>query len=211
MSHAIQGIRVIVFDVGETLIDESRLWAANALKAGVTPFVLMAQLGSLIERGLDHRRVWSELGVEPPSNREQITAGDFYADALPCLKKARSRGFAVGIAGNQPLGVVEQLSSLGCDADFIASSSSWGVAKPSPILFEKLVEEAGAPADEILYVGDRIDNDIEPAHRAGMRTALIVRGPWAHIHRDRCSARLADLHLESLKQLHAVLEKEKLN
>lgn len=123
----------------------------------------MAQLGSLIERGVD-----------PPSNREQITADDFYADALPCLQKARSRGFRVGVAGNQPSGVVEQLHSLGCDADFIASSSTWGVANPSTIFFEKLVETAGTSADNILYVGDRIDNDIEPAHRAGMRTALIV-------------------------------------
>ncbi|MEU8966576.1 HAD hydrolase-like protein, partial [Streptomyces sp. NPDC048491] len=35
--------------------------------------------------------------------------------------------------------------------------------------------------DEILYVGDRVDNDLRPGKLAGMHTALIRRGPWATI------------------------------
>lgn len=35
--------------------------------------------------------------------------------------------------------------------------------------------------DEILYVGDRVDNDLRPGAAAGMRTALVRRGPWATI------------------------------
>ncbi|WP_208116980.1 HAD family hydrolase [Paraburkholderia sediminicola] len=39
----------------------------------------------------------------------------------------------------------------------------------------------GLAPSEIAYVGDRLDNDIEPALRAGMVPVFIRRGPWAHV------------------------------
>ncbi|GAP53630.1 hypothetical protein AHiyo6_01950 [Arthrobacter sp. Hiyo6] len=60
------GVRAVVFDVGETLVDESRAWKTQAVRAGVTPFTLMGLLGALIDRNEDHRRVWDLLGVERP-------------------------------------------------------------------------------------------------------------------------------------------------
>ena len=55
---------------------------------------------------------------------------------------------------------------------------------------------------EILYVGDRLDNDIVPAARLGLRTALIKRGPWAMIQRDDPDAsRVPTLRIDSLAEL----------
>ena len=42
--------RVVVFDVGETLVDETRSWSALADAAGVTALTLFGALGVLIER-----------------------------------------------------------------------------------------------------------------------------------------------------------------
>ncbi len=58
-----------VFDVGETLVDESRAWARQAERAGVTPFALMGLLGALIARDEDHRRVWHLLGSSARSRQ----------------------------------------------------------------------------------------------------------------------------------------------
>lgn len=41
--------------------------------------------------------------------------------------------------------------------------------------------EARCAAHEVLYVGDRLDNDIRPAQGAGLQTALVRRGPWGFI------------------------------
>jgi FMN phosphatase YigB (HAD superfamily) len=38
--------------------------------------------------------------------------------------------------------------------------------------------------DEILNVGDRLDDDVRPALAVGMRAAHIRRGPWAFIDRS---------------------------
>lgn len=198
MMHAVEAV---VFDVGETLVDESRAWAELAVSVGLTPFTLMAALGAVIERGGDHRRVWDVVGIEAPTNLPAIESVDLYPDALPCLRDIRAAGLVVGIAGNQPAAAEEQLRAAGFEADFIASSAAWGVAKPSSEFFDRVVAAAGRPAGAILYVGDRVDNDVLPARAAGMRTAFIRRGPWGAIHAQRDDVALADLRIESLTEL----------
>lgn len=195
------GVQAIVFDVGETLVDESRAWAVQAERAGVTPFALMGTLGAFIAQDKDHHGVWDVLGVERPAEPPSIDQADLYLDALSCLQAARDAGLVVGIAGNQPSGVEAQLHELGFNADFIASSAAWGVAKPSGQFFSRVVHTAGHDASAILYVGDRLDNDILPARAAGMRTAFIRRGPWGYLHAQRPEVDLADVRLESLTEL----------
>ncbi|MBF4598179.1 HAD family hydrolase [Curtobacterium sp. VKM Ac-2889] len=195
------GVLAVVFDVGETLVDESRAWSAQAEAAGVTPFTLMGVLGALIARGEDHRRVWALLGVERPAGRALIEEADLYPDALPCLRAATERGLVVGIAGNQPAEVEAQLRAAGFSPHFLASSAAWGVEKPSPEFFARVVAEAGLEPGSILYVGDRLDNDVLPARAAGMRTAFIRRGPWGHLHAEWPEARLADLRVDTLADL----------
>ena len=66
--------------------------------------------------------------------------------------------------------------------DFVGSSTRWGIEKPSREFFSRLVSECGRPPEEIAYVGDRVDNDVEPALAAGMTAVHIRRGPWGHLH-----------------------------
>ena len=47
-----------------------------------------------------------------------------------------------------------------------------------------MVSETAVDAAEVLYVGDRLDNDIRPALRSGLQTALLRRGPWGRLLSD---------------------------
>lgn len=194
-------VRAMVFDVGETLVDESRAWISLAERSGVTPFTLMGLLGALIDRGEDHRHIWDLLGVERPVGPPRIEPVDLYPDALACLQAAKEAGFSVGIAGNEPAGAETQLREAGFVADFIASSAAWGVTKPAARFFSRIVDVAQLDAGALLYVGDRLDNDILPARKAGMQTAFIRRGPWGYIHAGHSEVEFADLRLESLAEL----------
>ena len=60
-------VRVVVFDVGETLVDETNMWTRVAEAGGVTPFTLMAGLGATIALGRNHDDVWGLLGIEHPA------------------------------------------------------------------------------------------------------------------------------------------------
>jgi len=138
-------LTVVVFDVGETLVDELTTyerWEAE----GVTTLVFSEQ--------------------------------DLHADALPCLAALRERGLRLGAAGNMH-SVHEEF--LRPHVDFVGSSERWGVEKPDLGFFAHVVEEAGAPADEILYVGDRVDKDVLPARAAGLHSVRIRRGAHADV------------------------------
>ena len=185
-------VKAAVFDVGETLVDETRMWEAAADVAGVPRFTLMGVLGGLAARGERHSRVWEILGVTPPASTWD--SGDFYADALPCLDELRSRGLLVGAVGNTPA-ATEQL--LREHVELIGSSGRWKIEKPAPGFFEQIVAEAALPPEEIAYVGDRVDNDVEPALAAGMVAVHIRRGPWGYLHEPPSEA----IQIRDLREL----------
>ena len=70
---------------------------------------------------------------------------------------------------------------LDLPVEAIATSGEWGVAKPAAGFFDHVKAMAPDDPDEIVYVGDHRDNDIVPAHAAGLRSALIRRGPWGYL------------------------------
>ncbi len=198
-------IRAVVFDVGETLVDETRAWAQLAHAAGVTELTLFAALGALIESGQDHRRVWAPLGVEPPAVAPEIRTEDLYPDAVPCLERLAAGGLRLGIAGNQPRGAERALAGLGLPVGFVASSAGWAVEKPALEFFTRVIAAAEVSAGELAYVGDRVDNDVLPARRAGMFAVFLRRGPWGHLHAHRPEAACADARIDSLAELPALL------
>jgi FMN phosphatase YigB (HAD superfamily) len=138
-------VKVVVFDVGETLVDEATTyerWEAE----GATTFVFEDR--------------------------------DLHSDALPCFNALRTRGLRLGAAGNMH---AHHEDFLRPHLDFVGSSERWGVEKPAEGFFARVVEEAGVSATEILYVGDRVDNDVLPALAAGLRAVRIRRGEHASV------------------------------
>jgi HAD superfamily hydrolase (TIGR01509 family) len=170
-------VKGIFFDVGSTLVDETGMWERAADVAGVPRFTLMGVLGGLAARGEHHDRVWELLGVEQPASTWELD--DFFPDALPCLARVRSEGLVVGAVGNTPAFVEDDLRE---HVDLVGSSARWGVAKPAPEFFDRIVRESGLEPAEIAYVGDRVDNDVLPALAAGMAAVHIRRGPWGILH-----------------------------
>jgi len=65
--------------------------------------------------------------------------------------------------------------------------------------------EVGAAPEQIAYVGDRVDNDVLPARRAGMLAVHLPRGPWGVIHADWPEAEQAHLRLTSLDTIAVAL------
>ena len=196
-------VRSVFFDVGETLVDEERLWREVAQAAGVRPHVVWAALGLTIERGEDHWAVWDHLGVERPLGvweRHGYVEEDLFPDAVPCIEKLRARGLFVGLAGNQSASM-EAWARATFPVDLVTSSEGLGARKPDPPFFERLVALSGAAAHEVAYIGDRTDNDVLPALAAGMVGVHLRRGPWGMLQETPPGA----LAIQSLAELPAAL------
>jgi HAD superfamily hydrolase (TIGR01549 family) len=211
-------IQAVAFDIGETLLDDSREFGAWADWLGVPRHTFSAVLGAVTAAGRDSAETFQyfrpgfDLAAER-QRREDATVGqrysedDLYPDVRPALVRLHQMGLWVGIAGNQTTRAGQILRGLKLPADLVATSADWGAAKPDPAFFARLIEASPAQPCEIVYVGDHRDNDIEPAKAAGLRTALIRRGPWGYLWaEDPKVHKLADWRIDSLTELPALIE-----
>jgi FMN phosphatase YigB (HAD superfamily) len=202
-------IRAVYFDIGETLLDRTREYAAWASWLGVPAHTFSAVFGAMIAAGhpvrdvvavfapepgfAEQRHAMTEAGVVPP-----LAEQDVYPDVRPALRALRELGLRVGIAGNQPAGISDELRDLDLPADEVRTSDDWHLAKPDPRFFTKIVEACHCPPDEIVYVGDQLANDVTAAVDAGLRSVRLLRGPWGMLQRDpaveaRCLAVVGSL------------------
>jgi HAD superfamily hydrolase (TIGR01662 family) len=201
-------LKAVVFDVGETLVDEERWWRALCERAGLQPHVVWAALGVTIERGEEHDALWGHAGLEKPDDwwRELVySLDDLYPDALDCLERVRGLGLRVAIVGNQTEAMEAWAREAALPADVIASSASLGSRKPDPAFFEKVVALVECRATDVAYVGDRVDNDVLPAAAAGLVAVHVRRGPWGRLQPTPPEARLGLDDLASLPDALASL------
>ena len=204
-------LTTVVLDVGETLLDETRLWAGWARRLGVPPFTLFGVLGGLAAAGRDHQDFLPLLrpGSDVESERPAVDwpfceEQDLYPDALPCLHALHGDGWRIVVGGNQPAHVQRLVSELGLPVDLVTSSGELGADKPDPEFYRRLAARAGVQPSACVSVGDRVDNDVVAARAAGLAAVHVRRGPWGVLHGD--DPALADVpQVSSLEALPALL------
>jgi HAD superfamily hydrolase (TIGR01549 family) len=211
-------LRAVFFDVGETIVDETREYGTWADWLGVPRHTFSAVFGAVIARGGDHRETFQyfkpdfDLAAErelraAAGQPESFAEENLYADARPCLAALRDQGLLVGLAGNQTARAERILRALDLPVDVIGTSDGWGAEKPTAEFFQRLVTEAACPAEAILYVGDRLDNDVKPAQAAGIPTAFLRRGPWGYILRDQEALDRCLFRMDTLAELPDLVTK----
>jgi len=105
------------------------------------------------------------------------------------LSELRRRGLHLGIVSNideDQLGHMIDLGSLRPYFDSLLSSEKARSCKPDQAIYEEALRRAGCKAEEALFVGDTLLQDIAGANRMGMQSALI----W---HRDDREPPLGDV------------------
>ena len=135
-------------------------------------------------------------------------SSDMYQDCLLQIKELKNAGYSVGIIANQPATVKETLAKdqILQYLDFLGISALVGLEKPNPALFQLAVDSLGFAANEIVHVGNRIDNDVIPAKSIGMKTVWLRRGE-ANPNPSENDLNQADLTVTDLNNLMDALIK----
>ena len=133
--------------------------------------------------------------------------------AADTLRRLAANGMVLGLVSNAQfytVPILEEalgaaLTDLGIDPMLHGFSYLERRAKPDPHLFELLrvkLARRGIAAAEVLYVGNDVRNDIDPARATGFRTALFAGDPNSLRLRGKNLADSgADLVLHDLREL----------
>lgn len=181
-------IQWIFFDVGSTLVDETKAYdhrARDMLEHTDIPFSdFDSKRIEFAKQGLDgNSAAIAFFGLsKTPWHSEDETP---FPDAAQTLRTLKERGYRLGIIANQPAGTAERLRAWGLLQffDVVAASAELGAAKPDRLIFEKALKKASCPPGSSVMVGDRLDNDILPAKALGMKTVWVRQGTAKYQHR----------------------------
>jgi putative hydrolase of the HAD superfamily len=127
------------------------------------------------------------------------------ADTVPVLSALRRAGLRLGICSNapyRPASMRDQLAHVGLlplvDAAVFSGEVGW--RKPSPVIFTAALTALDAAAETTVMIGDRLREDIDGAHAAGLR-AIRLR----EHHDDPDPDERADAVIDRLGDLPALL------
>lgn len=145
-----------------------------------------------------YNSIFDNIISDVKSNRPDLKLSEFIAEEITNLGK----NYKIGIAGQYDKELLELLDKHNIldKIDFPLVSSDFPITKPDPRFYEMSINRIGLNPRKTVMVGDRIDKDVIPSRRVGMKSVRIMTG----IHRNqepRNPDEFPDLELDTLEGL----------
>lgn len=202
---SVQEIKWIFFDVGTTLVDETEAYNHRIRDAIAGTDITFEQFQEKriffakqnLKGDLEAIKYFG-LTKTPWHKEDEVP----YPDAADVLKYLNSQGYKIGVIANQSPGTATRLEKWGLlkYIDVVAASAELGVVKPDRAIFDKAFEMAECTAQEAVMIGDRLDNDISPAKKLGMKVIWIRQG-FAIYQNPQMAEYQPDYIVDSLSEL----------
>ena len=198
-------IEWIFFDIGSTLVDESRAYEhriKDTIKNSSVTYERFYNL--MVDFARQGRNGYNEAVKYFGLQRTVWHSEDefLYPETESCLQ-ALSEKYKIGIIANQPFGTQERLNKMGIAKyiSLVISSAEENILKPDLQIFMLALGRAGCSTDNAVMVGDRLDNDIVPAKEIGMRTVWVKQG-LGGLSTPKNEAETADLTIQSIGEIN---------
>ena len=174
----------IFFDLGNTLYDENNsdyeriVSLIERSRYDISPDDFLEQMkcgaASYAASPFTYARKYFGITENYPYSSEKEVLFDGVYDALHSL----SRKYKLGILANQPSSTLERLKRDGIYNffDICLLSETEKMFKPDLAFFKYAIKKSDCCPSKIVMVGDRLDNDIMPAKKSGMKTIRIKQG-----------------------------------
>lgn len=212
------GVRWVFLDVGGVLVNEDRATAERLTSLGEA----LRAKGIMASRTAIHRayhRAWMTGAARPFVEASSVLSGsprtgyelwkalpypDQHDRLVPgsvgVVRRLAAAGYRIGILANQSRSCRAKLRRWGVLrwTSVAVISAEVHMEKPDPRIFRLALRRAKCTPAAAVMIGDRIDNDIRPANRMGMRT-IRVRTGWGRPQRVRSRLDRADATVGNLR------------
>lgn len=172
-------IKWLFFDIGSTLVDESNAYRRRIERTVLNSDITINEFYSMYKKNMkDDNEIAKHfnLVLASWSYEDEI----LYPNVEFCLQEL-SEKYKIGVIANQDFGIEQRLARLGIKKyiSLIISSAEEGIEKPNLQLFQLALKRAKCKSYEAIMIGDRLDNDIFPANKIGMKTIRVKQGYWS--------------------------------
>ena len=149
----------------------------------------------------------SELAI--PLNqlwREGTGDRPIYPETKEVVLELFRRGYRLGLVSNTVSSVevpqaLEKLQLTGCFETVILSCLV-GMRKPDPAILLEATRRMGIEPEKCVYIGDRLNRDVEASRKAGFANVVILRHSESFTaHQAKHPGLVADLYIDNLKEL----------
>ncbi|THG82991.1 phosphoglycolate phosphatase [Pseudomonas sp. A-1] len=151
-----------------------RLWVGN----GARVLVRRALAGGLEHDGVDEALAERALALFLEAYADNHALTRVYPGVVETLDRLREEGVALALVTNKPSRFLpELLADKGLDGYFrwLVGGDTLPQQKPDPAALLWVMDQAGVPAAEALFVGDS-RNDVRAAHAAGVTCVALSYG-----------------------------------
>ena len=170
----------LFFDIGSTLVDESKAYEHRIRDTIKNTNITYEEFYKIMIMYYKQNKKGDKEAVKHfgLTNTNWHTEDEFLYPETKNTLKELSKKYKIGIIANQEYGCKERLKNFGIlqYIDLVISSSEEGICKPDLKIFNLALERANCKADKAVMIGDRLDNDIKPANKLGMKTIWVRQG-----------------------------------
>jgi putative hydrolase of the HAD superfamily len=163
-------------DTNDLLVPFIRERNPGISREEINEIYIRASLGQIASR-----RLWEEVGLGGQYPEIETTYLDTWLTLDPefvPVARALSERFSLGLLSNdlsEWSAYLRDRFSLGF-LDAVIISGDAGCRKPSPEIYERFLTGAGAPAEECVFIDDKLKN-LAAAAALGMKTIRFARQP----------------------------------
>jgi len=207
MSFGLPRPAAVLFDVGDTLLEERRFDLEAGIAAVVDDVTLVDTLATafrirtadahahgaelLLARWLQERvpalaaqsvddvenRIWSAVVTLVPRPDVAKVLARLDADAVAMAAISNA-----AFSGRILTAELHRHGLAPCFR-FVLSSADVGARKPASAIFHRAIDELGVRADEAWFIGDTVDEDVAGALSVGLHPILFASGAASHLAR----------------------------
>ena len=197
--------RWIFFDIGSTLVDESDCYEARYKETTAETEISYQEFkNKVIEIAATSDNPYNDavnfFGLKKTKWHTELEK--LYPFTESILAEL-SEKYKLGIIANQSAGSEKRLADWGIGKffDLVITSAEEGVEKPNLEIFSIALDRAECEPCNAVMVGDRLDNDIIPAKKIGMKT-IWVKQSFAERQPD---SDIPDYIINSLEDINNIL------
>ena len=191
-------VEAVVFDVGETLVDETRMWERAAGARRRAALHVMGVLGGLAARGEHAQARLASCSASSARRGVGFENADLYADACRASTRLRDGGYASAPPATRPR---RSRSSSGSTSTSSAPRHAGASRSPRRASSRASSRRSTSGRRGSPTWATASTTTSCPAPPPGMVAVHIRRGPWGYLHEPPAGA----IRIRSLDELPAVL------